>query len=57
MPADTPKACPVCGKPAQPATRPFCSARCRNVDLGRWIGGTYAIPGQPAGEEDEDAER
>jgi len=57
MVADTPPACPVCGKPANPATRPFCSPRCRAVDLGRWLGGTYAIPGPPpGGPDDEDAE-
>ena len=39
--------CPVCGKPAAPALRPFCSERCRQVDLGRWLAGDYAIPGDP----------
>jgi endogenous inhibitor of DNA gyrase (YacG/DUF329 family) len=39
--------CPVCGKPADPRFRPFCSARCRQVDLGRWLAGGYAIPGEP----------
>jgi endogenous inhibitor of DNA gyrase (YacG/DUF329 family) len=37
-------ACPTCGKPAVPAFRPFCSARCRAVDLHRWLSGRYAIP-------------
>jgi endogenous inhibitor of DNA gyrase (YacG/DUF329 family) len=37
-------ACPTCGKPAVPAFRPFCSARCRDVDLHRWLSGRYAIP-------------
>ena len=36
--------CPVCGKPAQAEYRPFCSARCADVDLNRWLSGTYAIP-------------
>lgn len=36
--------CPICGKPADPAHRPFCSARCRNLDLGRWLGERYRIP-------------
>lgn len=44
--------CPICGKPASRATRPFCSKRCANVDLNRWLTGAYAIPG--AEEEDED---
>ena len=37
--------CPVCGKPADAATRPFCSTRCADVDLGRWLTGQYRIPG------------
>ena len=56
MPADPKTACPVCGRPADPAARPFCSPRCRSVDLGRWLGGTYAIPGPPETEEDEESE-
>ncbi len=35
--------CPICGKPAAEAARPFCSTRCRQIDLGRWLGGTYRI--------------
>ena len=47
--------CPVCGKKAEMANRPFCSARCRDVDLARWLGGGYAIPGGQA-EADEDGD-
>ncbi|MDE2486921.1 MAG: DNA gyrase inhibitor YacG [Alphaproteobacteria bacterium] len=36
--------CPVCGKPPEPAYRPFCSKRCADVDLQRWLSGAYAIP-------------
>jgi len=36
--------CPICGRPSEPAYRPFCSARCKDVDLHRWLGGHYAIP-------------
>lgn len=36
--------CPICGKPAQPRFRPFCSARCQTIDLARWIGGNYRVP-------------
>jgi hypothetical protein len=36
--------CPICGKPATRDHRPFCSARCKDVDLHRWLGGHYAIP-------------
>ena len=40
--------CPVCAKPTDPKYRPFCSRRCADVDLARWLKGTYAIPGEPA---------
>ncbi|GBQ75366.1 hypothetical protein AD933_12315 [Acetobacter malorum] len=43
--------CPVCGAPTQAATRPFCSQRCADIDLGRWFSGQYRIPGPPADEE------
>jgi endogenous inhibitor of DNA gyrase (YacG/DUF329 family) len=45
--------CPVCGKPAAEATRPFCGKRCADVDLGRWLTGQYRIPG-PDAEPDAD---
>jgi endogenous inhibitor of DNA gyrase (YacG/DUF329 family) len=45
--------CPICGKPANDATRPFCSSRCRDVDLNRWLSGTYVVPGSENDEEDE----
>lgn len=37
--------CPICGKPAQAKLRPFCSPRCADVDLGRWITGQYVVAG------------
>lgn len=40
--------CPVCGKAAVAAYRPFCSRRCADVDLGRWLTGGYAIPAEEA---------
>ena len=42
--------CPICGKPATPDYRPFCSRRCADVDLGRWLTEGYRIP---ADSEDE----
>lgn len=36
--------CPICGKPALPDSRPFCSRRCADVDLNRWLSGRYVIP-------------
>ena len=41
-------ACPICGKPALPAQRPFCGTRCADVDLGRWLTGQYRVPGPSA---------
>lgn len=36
--------CPICKRPSQQKYHPFCSARCADIDLGRWLGGKYAIP-------------
>ena len=54
--------CPICGREAERKYRPFCSKRCADIDLGRWMTGAYAIPGDdpdeapsdvhPAGEDD-----
>lgn len=41
--------CPVCARPSDAKYRPFCSRRCADVDLARWLRGDYAIPGEPAG--------
>jgi uncharacterized protein len=49
------KPCPICGKPAVFATRPFCSKRCADIDLHHWLGGVYAIPAAAA-EEEADAQ-
>jgi endogenous inhibitor of DNA gyrase (YacG/DUF329 family) len=38
------KKCPVCGKPAVEQFKPFCSKRCADVDLNRWLSGSYVIP-------------
>ena len=43
-------ACPICGKPASPRLAPFCSERCADVDLGRWLSDRYVIPGDDDGE-------
>jgi endogenous inhibitor of DNA gyrase (YacG/DUF329 family) len=48
-------ACPICGKPVDAHYRPFCSKRCANVDLHRWLRGVYAIPSGGA-DEDEDGD-
>ena len=36
--------CPICSKPTTEAYRPFCSRRCADIDLGKWLNGSYAIP-------------
>ncbi|MBI1386443.1 MAG: DNA gyrase inhibitor YacG [Rhizobiales bacterium] len=46
--------CPICQKPGTQAFRPFCSKRCADVDLGRWLTGVYAIPVEPGADADED---
>lgn len=44
--------CPLCGKPASKEYKPFCSKRCADLDLHKWITGGYAVPGDPAAPED-----
>lgn len=57
------KMCKVCEKkPVSPETTPFCSKRCADVDLNRWLKGGYAIPGRdgeatiPANDRNPDAD-
>lgn len=52
IPLRQPKPCPICGKPSQTAFHPFCSPRCADVDLNRWLSNSYVIPGG----DNEDAE-
>ncbi|MBV8937771.1 MAG: DNA gyrase inhibitor YacG [Alphaproteobacteria bacterium] len=51
-----PRPCPICGKPATPQHRPFCSARCAQIDLGRWLKGNYRIPTEERPDEAEGGE-
>jgi endogenous inhibitor of DNA gyrase (YacG/DUF329 family) len=47
--------CPICGKQTAHAVRPFCSPRCADIDLGRWVSGAYVISGgQSDADEDGD---
>jgi len=55
MPDQPAKLCPICGKPTDPRTRPFCSRRCADVDLHRWLSGAYAVPAVEGEEDDLDA--
>ncbi len=50
---ETRRACPICGKSAVAEFRPFCSRRCADVDLHRWLSGVYAVPATEDEEEDE----
>jgi uncharacterized protein len=45
--------CPICGKPAVAEFKAFCSRRCADVDLNRWLSGVYVVPGKPEEVEDE----
>jgi endogenous inhibitor of DNA gyrase (YacG/DUF329 family) len=47
--------CPICGKARDEAFKPFCSKRCADIDLNRWLSGVYAVP--VTDDEDEDGER
>jgi len=49
-----PATCPICSKPADPGYRPFCSRRCADVDLQRWLVGRYAIPAAREDDGDDD---
>ncbi|MBS0359800.1 MAG: DNA gyrase inhibitor YacG [Proteobacteria bacterium] len=42
--------CPICGQPATAENRPFCSTRCADLDLHRWLSGGYSVPGEADGE-------
>ena len=53
MAETTSRPCPICGRPQNREMRPFCSRRCADIDLGRWLSGRYAIPT----EEPEDGPR
>jgi uncharacterized protein len=46
--------CPICGKPRSDRYDPFCSRRCADVDLHRWLKGSYVIPGASAPREPAD---
>jgi endogenous inhibitor of DNA gyrase (YacG/DUF329 family) len=46
--------CPICSKPSVAEYRPFCSTRCKQVDLNRWLSEVYKVPaGTPANDEDD----
>jgi uncharacterized protein len=45
--------CAICGKPVAAEHRPFCSARCKQIDLNRWLTEAYRVPDRPAIDDDE----
>jgi endogenous inhibitor of DNA gyrase (YacG/DUF329 family) len=45
--------CPICGKPSTLEFHPFDSARCKDIDLNRWLSGVYVIPGDALEEEEK----
>ena len=48
--------CPICHKDSAPRYRPFCSKRCADVDLGKWLTGSYAVPANTPEDLDEAAD-
>ena len=46
--------CPICKQPSHTEYRPFCSRRCADEDLGRWLTGVYRIPGEAVVEDDDE---
>jgi hypothetical protein len=49
--------CPVCNSlfnPEKSPVMPFCSGRCKEIDLGRWLGEQYSLPADPEAEEGEE---
>ena len=45
--------CPICTQPSEQRWRPFCSRRCADVDLHRWLSGNYAIPASETDKEED----
>jgi uncharacterized protein len=46
--------CPICGEPATAESHPFCSRKCANIDLNRWLSGRYVIPAAEESPSEED---
>jgi uncharacterized protein len=49
--------CPICSEPTVQRYRPFCSKRCADVDLHRWLSGSYAVPALETGEDEDGVDR
>lgn len=49
--------CPICERQFDPAASeamPFCSKRCKQIDLGRWLGERYSVPVERSEDDDEE---
>ena len=46
--------CPICKRVSTLKYKPFCSKRCADLDLHRWMGGAYAVPGEDGGDKNDD---
>ncbi|EJF97847.1 DNA gyrase inhibitor YacG [Bartonella taylorii] len=53
-PIRPPHPCPICGQMAQQNAYPFCSTRCRAIDLNRWLSGAYILPPPPQSSDEEE---
>ncbi|GAA5108611.1 DNA gyrase inhibitor YacG [Bartonella jaculi] len=53
-PTRPPRPCPICGQMSQQSAYPFCSTRCRAIDLNRWLSGTYILPAPPQKTDEEE---
>ncbi|WP_437612744.1 DNA gyrase inhibitor YacG [Sorangium sp. So ce834] len=58
MGASAGASCPICRKSAGPRPEnpvfPFCSPQCKLLDLGRWLDGSYRVPGPPVSSTNDD---
>ena len=48
------RGCPICGRPTERRFKPFCSHRCQDVDLARWLNGVYVLPTEEQPESGDD---
>lgn len=56
VPLRPPRPCPICGQESARTSYPFCSKRCKDIDLHRWLTGAYSIPVVEAEGEDDEGE-
>ena len=54
LPIRLPRPCPECKRSSAREFFPFCSRRCKEVDLNRWLSGSYVIAGKPIEEEEDE---